>query len=215
MRWGLSLGWLLVVMGLLVGAVHAADPVRSALERGLFAEESDGDLESASKAYLEAVRAQAETREMGATALYRLGEVYRKLGRTADARQMFERLAREFPEQTRWVGLGTARLTELSPKEARKPQDSIAFQENLLQQELLIAEQAAAEVQKRIEIGSMAPMEAVGPKREVLRIQRQMLALKDRATGAGAGRDRTETSNDCSWCRNWNWLNRGRRPPRR
>lgn len=128
--WYLLLSWVVLGSGILVGRVNGADAVRSALERGVFAEESDGDLEAASKAYLEAVRVQAETREMGATALYRLGEVYRKLGRLSDARQAFERLAREFPEQTRWVGLGAARLTHLAPKEDRKSQDSAAFQDD-------------------------------------------------------------------------------------
>ncbi|MBL9173488.1 MAG: hypothetical protein JNL10_08145, partial [Verrucomicrobiales bacterium] len=49
--------------------VHAADPIREALQRGLLAEEAQRDLAAAADAYAEAVRLGDEERSFVATAL--------------------------------------------------------------------------------------------------------------------------------------------------
>ncbi len=97
--------------------VMAEDVVQERFRKALFAEESDQDLAEAVKGY-EAVLEGAETPlRTAATALYRLGECHRKLGRTNEAAAAFGRLAREFPGQTNLVRLARQNLVALGKGE--------------------------------------------------------------------------------------------------
>lgn len=97
--------------------VMAEDVVQERFRKALFAEESDQDLAEAVRGY-EAVLEGAETPlRTAATALYRLGECHRKLGRTNEAVAAFGRLAREFPGQTNLVRLARQNLVALGKGE--------------------------------------------------------------------------------------------------
>jgi hypothetical protein len=97
--------------------VVAEDVVQERFRKALFAEESDQDLAEAVRGY-EAVLEGAETPlRTAATALYRLGECHRKLGRTNEAAAVFGRLAREFPGQTNLVRLARQNLVALGKGE--------------------------------------------------------------------------------------------------
>jgi ankyrin repeat protein len=97
--------------------VMAEDVVQERFRKALFAEESDQDLAEAVRGY-EAVLEGAETPlRTAATALYRLGECHRKLGRTNEAAAAFGRLAREFPGQTNLVRLARQNLVALGKGE--------------------------------------------------------------------------------------------------
>src|SRR5262245_5188074 len=93
---------LLVMAGLLQGQEAPAPPV-SPLEQkfrdGLYAEEAKQDLAAAAKAYQEIVNNFDRDRETASSALFRLGEVYRKQNRPKEAAAAFRRVAIEFPER--------------------------------------------------------------------------------------------------------------------
>src|SRR3954469_149527 len=77
----------------------AADSLTQTLQKGLFEEEANQNFPAAIQAY-EAVISQAdEQRKLTATALFRLGECYRKLGKTNEANAQFRRILRDFSEQ--------------------------------------------------------------------------------------------------------------------
>jgi ankyrin repeat protein len=77
----------------------AADTTDSLLQKGLFEEEANHNLPEAIKAY-EAVVAQTDQqRKLAATAIFRLGECYRKLGKTNDAATYYQRVVRDFADQ--------------------------------------------------------------------------------------------------------------------
>lgn len=77
----------------------AADALTEQLQRGLFEEEANRNLEAAIKEYQAVVTQSDDQRKVIATALFRLGECYRKLGRTNDASAQYQRILRDFAEQ--------------------------------------------------------------------------------------------------------------------
>lgn len=86
------------------GQVRAADELSLQLQKGLLAEEVHRDYATALKAYQAAVAVYDTNRQAAATAVFRLGETYRKLGRTNEARAQYERVLFEFADQSALAG---------------------------------------------------------------------------------------------------------------
>src|SRR5215203_3966114 len=113
----------------MVVAAGAADSPTEKLQRGLFEEEANHNLPAAIKEYQAIIAQSAEQRKVIATALFRLGECYRKLGRTNEADTTYQQLLREYPEQEQLVQVaekisgpvvGTSGSTEYSREVERK-----------------------------------------------------------------------------------------------
>ena len=105
------------------GRLHAADPLTETFQKGLFEEEANRDLAAAVKAYEEVVRQLDGQRKLAATAVFRLGECYRKLGRTNDAVAQFQRVVREFSGEDILMNLSRQNLAGLGAgeKEVARP----------------------------------------------------------------------------------------------
>jgi tetratricopeptide (TPR) repeat protein len=76
--------------------VLGADKLEATLQKGLFEEEGNQNLDAAIQVYQSLVAAHDNDRKTAATALYRLGECYRKLGRTNEAISQFQRILASF-----------------------------------------------------------------------------------------------------------------------
>ncbi len=110
----------------------------AALQQGLFEEEANRNLDAAISNYQSLVAQFDQDRQVAATAIFRLGECYRKLGRTNDAAVQYQRIVRDFSDQHTLATLSRQNLTGLGvvsqPRfqqrlEAiikKNPQDSIA-----------------------------------------------------------------------------------------
>jgi biopolymer transport protein ExbD len=77
---------------------------------GLLSEEAEQDLAGAEAAYRQAIQQFDRQREGAANAIFRLGEVYRKMGRTEEAKVQYARILREFPDMVRLTELSHAQL---------------------------------------------------------------------------------------------------------
>jgi ankyrin repeat protein len=77
----------------------ATNDVSTLVERGLFEEEANHQLDAAIGDYKEAIEHFDHERQLAATAIFRLGECYRKQGRTNEANAQYERIVREFSDQ--------------------------------------------------------------------------------------------------------------------
>ena len=91
----------------------ATNDLNSALQRGLFEEEGNRDLTAAISAYQSLAAQFDQGRQVAATAMFRLGECYRKLGRTNEAVAQYGRIVREFSDQPTLVTLSRQNLTGL------------------------------------------------------------------------------------------------------
>ena len=102
---------LLCVLALIPPALPAAtNDLSGLLQKGLFEEEANRNLDAATEAY-RAVSAQyGRDRALAATAIFRLGEIYRKQSKTNEAIVQYERIVREFPDQETLVRLSRQNL---------------------------------------------------------------------------------------------------------
>ena len=109
-RWWITC---LVLLGIAlgVGNVRAAtNDVGDLLRQGLFEEEANHNLEAAMKAYQAVVAQTEKNRQFEATAIFRLGECYRKLGRTNEANTQYQRILSEFADQAELATLSRTYL---------------------------------------------------------------------------------------------------------
>jgi ankyrin repeat protein len=102
-----------VIAVLLAAPARAADPITDQLQQGLLEEEVNRDLEAAVRAYEAAVSRFDDQRRAAATAVFRLGECYRKLGRTEDAIAQYRRIQTEFSDQSTLADLSRTNLARL------------------------------------------------------------------------------------------------------
>lgn len=77
----------------------AASPLEQKFRDGLYAEEAKQDMAAAAQAYRDIVDNYDRDRETASSALFRLGEVYRKQNKPKDAVECFRRVVREFPDR--------------------------------------------------------------------------------------------------------------------
>lgn len=102
-------------------ALHAATDLSTALQKGLFEEEANQNLPAAIQAYQSLLAASDDQRKLAATALFRLGECYRKLGQTNDAIAQYQRLIRDFTDQTTLATLSRQNLVGLGARTSEVP----------------------------------------------------------------------------------------------
>jgi ankyrin repeat protein len=95
-------------------AAAATNDVATLVQRGLFEEEANHQLDAAIRNYREAIEQFDHDRPLAATAIFRLGECYRKQGKTNEANAQFERIVREFPDQTQLAQLSQGFLPALA-----------------------------------------------------------------------------------------------------
>jgi len=109
-------------MNWLVGSVFLAgtmmlraqtNDLSAALRQGLFEEEANRNLNAAISNYQALATQFDQDRQIAATAIFRLGECYRKLGQTNDAVVQYQRIVREFSDQQTLATLSQQNLTGL------------------------------------------------------------------------------------------------------
>lgn len=88
----------------------ATNDLTATLQKGLFEEEANHNLGAAMQAYQEVIARFDKDRKLAATAIFRLGECYRKQGNTNEASAQYERILREFPDQVQLATLSRQNL---------------------------------------------------------------------------------------------------------
>src|SRR5215475_10723240 len=86
---------LVILTGAVVGVGNtraATNDVSALLQKGLLEEEANHNLEAAIQAYQSVVLQTEKDRQFAATAVFRLGECYRKLGRTNEVNTQYQRI---------------------------------------------------------------------------------------------------------------------------
>ena len=164
-------------------AVRAAEDLSATLQRGLFEEEANNNLPAAIKAYEAVVAATDAQRKLAGTALFRLAECNRKLGRTNDAVAFYQRVLREYPDQTRLVDLSRQYVVGLGASAGAGTlaqslsQPARAEQKRLLEEEIKIVEKDLAELEQQRKVGVVSAGALSAKQRELLALRRQVAAL--------------------------------------
>ena len=88
----------------------ATNEVSTLLQKGLFEEEANQNLDAAIQAYQGVIAQTEKNRQYAATAIFRLGECYRKEGKTNEANVQYQRILSEFPDETELAKLSRSYL---------------------------------------------------------------------------------------------------------
>src|SRR5437867_2713463 len=108
-----------VVVAILLNVAQAAsaasNDLSAALQKGLFEEEANHNFAEAIQAYQSVISRFDEDRKLAGTAVFRLGEIYRKQGKTNEAYAQYERVLREFSDQSALVTLSQSYLAVQPP----------------------------------------------------------------------------------------------------
>src|ERR1043166_2620056 len=91
-------------------SARAATNLTSALQQALFEEEANHNLAAAIQSYQSLIARFDQDRKLAATAIFRLGECYRKQGNTNDASTQYQRVVREFSDQSTLLDLSRQNL---------------------------------------------------------------------------------------------------------
>ena len=96
---------------LLLAAPAFAQTVTELLQKGIYAQETSGDLEEAIKIYREIVSSASGQHNIAARAQYRLAETFIQKGDLTNAAAEYQKLARDFPDQQRLLQGSKVALT--------------------------------------------------------------------------------------------------------
>ena len=112
---------ILILSLLLANAALAADTPSSVLSKGVAQEEVDRDLSAAIKTYHSVANRAKEDRQAAATALFRMGGCYRRLGDIMSAYMAYSRVVDDFSDQKKLAEDSRIRLTEMVREQADRP----------------------------------------------------------------------------------------------
>ncbi|MDA1278225.1 MAG: tetratricopeptide repeat protein [Verrucomicrobia bacterium] len=113
--WFIPFKAVLLCMLWAVVSIHAtaAESISVLLQKGIYAEETEGNLDAAIKIYEEIASESEANRALVAQAQYRLGRCQVKKGHGSAAAEAFRKILERFPDQSELVRLTHAQLAEL------------------------------------------------------------------------------------------------------
>jgi ankyrin repeat protein len=147
------------------------------LQRGLFEEEANRNLDAAITSYESLAKQFDKDRQIAATAVFRLGECYRKLGKTNEAVVQYERILRDFSDQQTLATLSRQNLAGMGMRTELRSTTARLNQNELLAKQIELADQDLADVKKKFETGQATQADIRAAEREVLRLRQQLAAL--------------------------------------
>src|SRR5215467_466647 len=112
----LAVALLAAFCGVAAAAMQKNDQADVLLQAAIHKETVEGNLEQAIGLYKDIVAKYSRNRAVAAAALLHMGQAYEKLGST-EARKAYERIAREFSDQTDVASDANRRLASLSKSE--------------------------------------------------------------------------------------------------
>jgi hypothetical protein len=169
-------------------AVSGEFPVTSVeVARAHLAGELNQDSQASASRYAAIVANFDAQRQAAATAVYGLGEAYRKMGRNVEARVQYARILREFVDFPELARQSQRQLSTTSspadPDSAGGISSGGGRSENvgevraLLREELGLLERELARIQERIKAGFESTAAGLPIQRDILRLKQQLARL--------------------------------------
>jgi tetratricopeptide (TPR) repeat protein len=157
------------------------------LNRAVVQEETGQSPEKAIQAYKAVIAQFDEERKVAATALYRLGECYRKAGMRAEAQAAYQRVVREFSDQTALADPSRRQLMDTfgvsEVRTTRESQDMLRMQRDLTAARAELERSRANELRASRELATSSertirPMSIEEARLELTMTERRMADIK-------------------------------------
>jgi tetratricopeptide (TPR) repeat protein len=197
-----------LLITLLALSAGAQNRLEETLRKGILEEESKQNLNGAIQAYQSVLTQFDDERKTAATALFRMAESYRKLGKNAEAIAAYNRVVKEFSDQTKLAEQSRAHLTNTykvrqedpsgtintlreidlarlqtlavdSARAATEMQARIRYRK-LKQEEIKLMEDQLGQIQKQVDLGLVDPnSQAVfNVKAAILKLKQELVAFE-------------------------------------
>jgi len=136
----------ILLLGFIAAIAHAAtNDLTGLLQQGLFEEEANRNLDAAISNYQMLAGQFDKDRQVAATAIFRLGECYRKLGKTNEAVVEYQRILRDFSDQGTLATLSQQNLTGLGVSTGTQASKNLSEDAQALQQQIVSAQAQLAQ----------------------------------------------------------------------
>ena len=169
---------LAILLGVGTGTAGAAtNEVSALLQQGLFEEEANQNLDAAIQAYQSVIAQTEKNRQFAATAIFRLGECYRKQGKTNEAAAQYQRILRDFVDQPELAKLSRQDLLGMGLSAPAISDAALQTQKQLLDEEIKVVEQELQSQQSRVKLGVLPSDELSQTQLKLLELKRQRAAL--------------------------------------
>lgn len=99
-----------IVMLMIFSSIANAATAAELLEKGIYAEETVGDLDAAIKVYQQVIAEGKKSNRAAAEAQFRIGMCLKKQGKSAEATEAFEKVVEQFPTETELVTKAKSQL---------------------------------------------------------------------------------------------------------
>lgn len=173
------LAWLLALLSLPWRAL-AAETTTSLLQKGLFEEEANQNLEAAIQNYQLVISQADEERKLAATAVFRLGECYRKKGLTNEAVAQYQRVLRDYSDQATLAKLSQQNLAGLGLGSITLPNGAAIIGPAEFQQRVLsLLENVQTNVTKQKTRGDLQDLSIKEVDEEAKEIEKLAKIIKD------------------------------------
>jgi len=164
----------------LAAPAGAQERLADQLRKGIAEEETTQNLDKAIQAYQAIVARYDEDRKVAGSALFRLAECYRKIGKREQAIAAYQRVLREFPDQQAIADTSFQQLTGHSISEAKVVQPERAPAARVERPREVTPERAEWPRAAPPERASTIPVESLeATKIEMEQVQRQLARAQD------------------------------------
>ena len=148
----------------------------AALRKGIVEEESNHNLPAAIQAYESLLKQADADRPTVATALFRLGECYRKLGKTEQAAAAYKRVVEQYPDQARLAEQSRRHLPNAKKSAAAESAEALRRYRALLEEEIKMAEEQVKRIRDSGNIPAVSG-EAEKAQMQAMELRRELAAL--------------------------------------
>jgi len=165
-----------ILLAFLAVLAPAQDRVAETLRKGIVEEESKHDLPAAIQTYESLLKQADADRPTIATALFRLAECYRKLGKNEQATAAYKRVVEQYPDQARLAEQSRRHLPNAKKSAAAESAEALRRYRALLEEEITMADEQA----KRIRASGGSPAireEAEKVQMKAMELRRELAAF--------------------------------------
>jgi tetratricopeptide (TPR) repeat protein len=176
-----------ITLAFLAVLAPAQDRVAEALRKGIVEEETNHNLPAAIQAYESLLKQADADRPTIATALFRIGECYRKLGKNEQANAAYKRVVEQYPDQARLAEQSRRHLPNAKKSAAAESAEALRRYRALLEEEINMAEEQV----KRIRDSGDSPAireEAEKAQMQAMELRRELAAFDANLPKAGQAR---------------------------
>ena len=165
-----------IALAFLAVLAPAQDRVAEILRKGIIEEESNHNLPAAIQAYESLLKQAGADRPTIATALFRMGECYRKLGKNEQANAAYKRVVEQYPDQARLAEQSRRQLPNAKKSAAAESAEALRRYRALLEEEIKMAEAQAIRIRDSGDSPAIGE-EAAKAQMKTMELRRELAAF--------------------------------------